>query len=59
MDALENLEVWRRSCRLSVSLYKSLSQCSDFGFRDQITRSGLSVAWRLRAWFKLEAVFNF
>ena len=43
MDALENLDVWKRSCRLSVELYKLLSDCRDFGFRDQITRSALSV----------------
>jgi four helix bundle protein len=40
MDALENLGVWKRSCRLSVELYKLLR---DFGFRDQVTRSALSV----------------
>lgn len=44
MDALENLEVWRRACRLSVSLYKSLSNCKEFGYKDQVTRSGLSIA---------------
>ena len=44
MEALENLEVWRRSCRLSASVYKSLSNCKDYGFKDQVTRSALSVA---------------
>jgi len=44
MDALENLEVWRRACRLSASLYQALSSCPDYGFRDQVTRSALSVA---------------
>ena len=43
MDALENLDVWKRSCCLSVELYKLLSDCRDFGFRDQVTRSALSV----------------
>lgn len=43
MDALENLDVWKRSCSLSVELYKLLSDCRDFGFRDQVTRSALSV----------------
>ncbi len=44
MDALKNLEVWKRSCQLSVELYKVLTNCRDRGFKDQITRSGLSVA---------------
>ena len=43
MDALENLEVWKRSCRLSVELYRELSRCQEYAFREQITRSALSV----------------
>ena len=39
----EKLEVWKRSARLSADLYKNLGELRDFGFRDQITRSGLSV----------------
>ena len=39
----EDLEVWKRSARLCAELYKSLADLRDFGFRDQITRSGLSV----------------
>ncbi len=39
----EDMEVWKRSMRLSVSLYKELSALNDFGFKDQITRSGLSI----------------
>ncbi len=43
MEALENLEVWQRACRLSVDIYQSLSECREYGFRDQITRSALSI----------------
>ncbi|RRJ84482.1 four helix bundle protein [Aestuariirhabdus litorea] len=39
----EKLEVWKRSARLSVEIYKALEACRDYGFKDQITRSGLSV----------------
>jgi len=39
----EDLEVWKRSVKLSIRLYNLLSSCKDYGFRDQITRSGLSV----------------
>ena len=39
----EKLEVWRRSVRLSADVYKALCNLRDFGFKDQITRSGLSV----------------
>jgi four helix bundle protein len=39
----EELEVWQRSKALSVSVYRELQGFRDFGFKDQITRSALSV----------------
>jgi four helix bundle protein len=44
MEALRNLEVWRRACRFSVNVYKATDGCRDRSFRDQVTRSALSVA---------------
>jgi four helix bundle protein len=43
MAALERLEVWKRSCRLAVDLYRVLSSCKEYGYKDQITRAGLSI----------------
>ena len=39
----EKLEVWKRSSRLSVNIYKAFANCGDYGFKDQITRSSLSI----------------
>lgn len=39
----KNLEVWQASVQLSVAVYKHFSTCKDFGFKDQITRSSMSV----------------
>ncbi len=39
----EKLDVWKRSARLSADLYLHFADSRDFGFKDQITRSGLSV----------------
>jgi len=39
----EKLDVWKKSARLSANVYKSFKECKDFGFKDQITRAGLSV----------------
>lgn len=39
----ENLEVWKRACNISVQIYKILGECKEYGFKDQITRSGLSI----------------
>lgn len=41
--AFEDLDVWKRSAGLSANIYKELKQLNDFGFKDQITRSGLSI----------------
>lgn len=43
MEAFEKLEVWKRSSRLCVDIYKVFAQCKDLGFKDQITRAVLSV----------------
>jgi four helix bundle protein len=40
----ERLEVWKRSSRLSVEVYRHFASSHDFGFKDQITRSSLSIA---------------
>ena len=40
----EKLEVWKRSCRLSCDLYQLLDACKNYGFKDQLTRSALSIA---------------
>ncbi|MCW8945272.1 MAG: four helix bundle protein [Sedimenticola sp.] len=39
----EDMDVWKRSSRLSVSIYRELVDLKDYGFKDQITRSGLSI----------------
>ena len=39
----EDMDVWKRSSRLSVSIYQHFSDMKDYGFRDQITRSSLSI----------------
>jgi four helix bundle protein len=43
MAGFEDLEVWKRSVELSVSIYRETRELKDFGFRDQITRAGLSI----------------
>ena len=40
----ESLDVWKRSCRISVEIYKYFKESKDFSFKDQITRSSLSIA---------------
>ncbi|MCX5814194.1 MAG: four helix bundle protein [Proteobacteria bacterium] len=51
----EDLEVWKRSSRLSAEIYKYFSNLKDYGFRDQITRSGLSVPSNIAEGFERES----
>ncbi|MGM8849394.1 four helix bundle protein [Salinicola halophyticus] len=39
----EQMAVWVRSKDLSVAVYRELAELRDFGFKDQITRSALSI----------------
>jgi four helix bundle protein len=39
----EDLEVWKRARILSARIYIKLRGLKDYGFKDQITRSGLSI----------------
>ena len=43
MMRFEDLEVWKRSARLSADIYKEFKDLKDFSFRDQLTRSGVSI----------------
>ena len=43
VGGFEELDVWKRAVELSAEIYRETSQLRDFGFRDQITRAGLSI----------------
>lgn len=40
-NSFENLEVWKRSCRIAVRIYGVLKDCRDYGLKDQMTRASL------------------
>jgi four helix bundle protein len=42
-SSFEDLEVWKKSCRLSVRLYELLRSCRDYGLRDQMLRAAISI----------------
>lgn len=42
--SFEDLEVWKRACRLAVRVYETLQECRDWGLRDQMTRAAVSIA---------------
>lgn len=48
----EDLEVWKRSARLSAEIYRDLDDLKDYGFRDQVTRAGLSIPGNIAEGFE-------
>jgi four helix bundle protein len=42
-QTFEDLEVWKRGCALAVLVYESLRESKDFGLRDQMQRSAVSI----------------
>lgn len=43
MNKFEDLVVWQKSFQLSVVIFKIFETCKNYGLRDQITRSSLSI----------------
>ena len=41
--SFEDLDVWKKSARMSADLYREFALLKDYGFKDQITRAGLSI----------------
>ncbi len=39
----EELEVWKKSCRLTVRLYELLRDCRDYAMKDQMLRAAVSI----------------
>jgi four helix bundle protein len=41
--SFEDLEVWKRACKLAVEVYRVLKDCKDFGLKDQMNRAAVSI----------------
>jgi len=51
----EDLEVWKRGVELSANIYREMKGLKDYGFRDQITRSSLSIPSNIAEGFERES----
>ena len=41
--SFEDLDVWKKSCRLAVTMYGLLLDCRDYGLKDQMLRAAVSI----------------
>ena len=55
MFRFEKLDAWKRSAALSVEIYQTFSPIRDYGFRDQITRAGLSISSNIAEGYERES----
>jgi len=42
-QSFEDLEVWKRACRLAVEVTRALSKSKDYIFKDQMIRATVSI----------------
>ncbi len=42
-SSFENLDVWKRSCQLSVRIYNLMKDSKEYSLKDQIFRSSISI----------------
>jgi len=43
LQTFEDLEVWKRGCRLAVDVYFEFDECKNFTLKDQAQRSATSI----------------
>jgi four helix bundle protein len=54
----EDLDVWKRSARLSVKIYKATTGLKDWGYRDQLTRAALSISSNIAEGFERDSMLD-
>ncbi len=40
----EDMDVWKTAAKLSVSVFQELANSREYGYKDQISRAGLSIS---------------
>ena len=41
--SFEELEVWKRACKMAVEVYLALKDCKEFSLRDQMNKAAVSI----------------
>jgi four helix bundle protein len=41
--SFEELDAWKRACKLAVEVYFALKDCKDFGLKDQMNKAAISI----------------
>jgi four helix bundle protein len=57
--SFEDLEVWKKACRIAVRVYEILKNCREYGLKDQMTRAAVSVASNIAEGAERDSVREF
>jgi four helix bundle protein len=52
-DSFEDLRIWQESMRLTGKVYSAFKSCRDFGLKDQMQRSVVSIPSNIAEGFEL------
>ncbi len=52
IEKFEDLIVWQEAKALATKIYGELKECRDYGFRDQLQRSSVSIASNIAEGFE-------
>lgn len=59
IKSFEDLEVWNRACQLYLDVYQRFKALQDWGFRDQLCRSALSIPSNIAEGFERGSTLEF
>ncbi|HSR62918.1 MAG TPA: four helix bundle protein [Gammaproteobacteria bacterium] len=59
MNALEGLDVWRRNRNMAVQICTVFARCRDYGFKDLITRTAVSIPSNIAEGFERNSKNDF
>ena len=54
IQKFEDLTVWQMGLALAIDVYKTLADCKDYGLRDQMQRSSVSIPSNIAEGFERE-----
>ncbi len=57
--SFEELEIWKRGCRMAVDLCRELANCPNFSLRDQMQRAAISIPSNIAEGAERDSVADF
>ena len=55
VNSFEDLQIWKEGMRISISTYELLKNCKDFGLKDQMQRSAVSIPSNIAEGFERQS----